>query len=111
MPFLYSKYNKRNIFSQPQFTIRNHRFRGPRESEKINLEIGQLVFSVRKLYEDLGGFFDDFKESISTCISGKVFVDIDYDSEDASMPGLDGLVADLYSLESRIERLERLNAS
>ena len=51
---LYSLNQPNNTIYAPQLIRSRSRHRGPRESEKINLEMYQFLFDVRKLYELVG---------------------------------------------------------
>ena len=51
MPTLYADTKQRYWILAPQTTKWRHRYRGQRESWKINLEMNQFLYDVRKLYE------------------------------------------------------------
>lgn len=52
MPELYEEDRQRRI-RQPNLTRQRHRFKGPRESEKINQEIYQIRYDAMKLHQKL----------------------------------------------------------
>lgn len=113
MAEFYSEANRREHFSAPQLTRVRHRYRGPRESEKINLEINQLAFSIRRLYEMYKAISDEFANDVQLLTEGGV---ITVEEEDGATPtpvyvdGLDELAAKLESLMKRVESLEENNA-
>lgn len=49
-PFAYTLFQKRGTIAAPQFVRARHRFRGPRESEKFNLEMAQMRFDLTNLF-------------------------------------------------------------
>lgn len=61
MATFYSNDDRRRWFSAPQYVRQRHRYRGVRESEKMNLEMDQFAFSVRNLYGD----YNEFRETIA----------------------------------------------
>lgn len=70
MPNFYSEHNLRRHFNAPQFTRSRHRFRGPRESEKINLEMDQLHYSIHKLYQGQDEFQEHFVDRANLLLEG-----------------------------------------
>lgn len=93
MPTFYSEENKRKHFNAPQFTRMRHRFRGPRESEKVNLEIDQLAFSIRKLYQSDSGFRDKFVGLADLLLVGGEVEGLEDEEEDViELEGLEALV-------------------
>lgn len=51
--FVYNPYPIEPIFLQPQFTRYHHAHRSPLNSEKLNLEAGQIRYDLFKLYEKI----------------------------------------------------------
>lgn len=106
MPTLYHEYNRREQFLAPQFNRSRHRYRGPRESFKINLEIDQFAFSVHRLYESYEDFREEFIMKASLLLSGGESGFNDEDDQSVLLPGYEELVARLQRLQSRARALE-----
>lgn len=110
MPNFYSDVDKSTWMYQPNFTRSRARYRGQRESYKINTEMYQVLYDIRKLYEK----FDTLDTIIDTNLSLT-----DEDSNGAYFPtvigypaatavainGLDDLVVRLEHLYRRISSL------
>lgn len=115
MPNFYSEHNLKEQFNAPQFTRVRHRFRGPRESEKINLEINQLYYSINKLYSIQNDFNDHFIKSANLLIEGgeislmgEKYPSSDlYPGDETYTVGDPLVLLGLVELAAEIERLER----
>lgn len=70
MPVFYDDENIHGTFVQPQFTRLRHRYRGPRESWKINLEHGQMSYQIYKLYEKAGTIRTKYLDNVELLESG-----------------------------------------
>lgn len=104
----YSEHSMSTQFSAPQFTISRHRFRGVRESEKINLEIDQLAYSVRKLYEQQASFRASFREKATTLLEGGPITGLeDESSNTVEVIGLNDLTARVAMLQRRVDAQSR----
>lgn len=100
----YSEHSMSTQFSAPQFTISRHRFRGVRESEKMNLEMDQLAYSVRKLYEQQANFRANFREKATTLLEGGTIIGLeDESSTTIEVVGLNDLTARVSMLQRRID--------
>lgn len=64
MPIFYSPIDIKGKILPAQFTRMRHRYRGPRESEKINLEHHQIFYSITKLFQQ----YNDIREELNTTI-------------------------------------------
>lgn len=51
MTFFHSNPTIKTQLSQPNLTRARHRYRGPRESHKVNLEINQYLYDITRLYQ------------------------------------------------------------
>lgn len=111
----YSDDNRRIYFSAPQFTKFRHRFQGPRESQKINLEIDQLYYSIRKLYDKQEEFQYKFVEKADLLLGGYP-ADLDYPGSntfpsaelfpDLDLSGIEEFAERLDKLQRRVQALE-----
>jgi len=106
MPTFYAEHNIRRHFNAPQFTRSRHRFRGPRESEKINLEMDQLYYSIHKLYQIQDEFQEHFVQSANLLLEGGN-IDVEF-NEDGPIEviGLEELVVRVDMLRRRVKALE-----
>lgn len=110
MAFYTTSPNRREHFSAPQFTRTNHRYRGQRESEKINLELSQLYFSIRKLYEGVGNLQDDLLNAMDLLIDGNDLFSLEETPYYEMLEGLSNLVARTSLLEARLRSVRRASS-
>lgn len=100
----YSEHNMSTQFSAPQFNIARHRFRGVRESEKINLEMDQMAYSLRKMYEQQANFRASFIEKATVLLEGGELTGLENESsETVEVVGLDSLTARAHMLQRRLQ--------
>lgn len=93
--FYYENPELKTQLSQPTLTRARHRYRGPRESYKLNLEISQLLYDFTRLY-------DRVIDAEQLHLDGVVTV------TEPTDPPITELAADwigLYELTSRVQRL------
>lgn len=108
MPTFYFDTDIRAQFSAPQFTRLRHRYRGVRESWKVNLEIDQLLFSITDLYRRYNILHDNFVLAKELLIEGGAVTGVtDYDDDPMVLDGLDSLIQQVAALKARVKRLER----
>lgn len=100
--------------SQPQFQRNRHRYRGPKESYKINLEMDQFHFDVRKLFQEYSEASDFFDFSTELLYDGGVLPEVEYVWDDSTplleslqLEGIESLACRVEALHNRIRRLER----
>lgn len=106
MPEFYAEHNLRRHFTAPQFTRSRHRFRGARESEKVNLEMDQLYYSIHKLYDIQNQFQDHFVQRANLLLEGgSIEVESNEDGP-IDVVGLEELVARVDMLRRRVKALE-----
>lgn len=105
--FLYTQTDRRGYISAPQFIRSRARYRGQRESFKINTEIAQLLYDLRKLYEK----YDTLKVTLDArlyvlehggSISGATYGTSD---EAFVIPGVEELAVRLTRLRERVGAL------
>lgn len=86
--------------SEPQLQRARQRYRGPRNSERINLEAAQFLYDVSRIHERLNNVQTDFKNALSLLANGGTTV------HGESLRGVENLAADIIALEKRIRMLE-----
>jgi len=109
MSTFYSNYDKRQHFNAPQFNRMRHRYRGTRETYKINLEIGQLTYSIHKLYKVHEEFKEDFIQKAELLLEGGDIGVNDESDQAINLTGLEDLVARVSSLANRVNSLDKEN--
>ena len=109
----YSRINRNAILYQPNYTRMRHRYRGHRESEKINLEMGQMYADLAKIDLELTTVEDNLETYVSYLLDGVTHNEATFTDEDATpndevvtIIGLNAFQGLMDSLERRIERLE-----
>lgn len=104
---LYSEFSLRKHINAPQFNRMRHRFRGPRESEKINLEMNQLYYSIHKQYEIQQAFNDKFVTYAENILDGAELTGLGFNGEgDIEIPGLSDMAKRIDALDRRVRALE-----
>lgn len=118
MPILYFEHRKDKLLFSPQYTRVRHRYRGPRESYKNNLEQSQIRFTIHKLYKAFNDFRADFLAKHADLYGGIVFEEgifpgdqlypgaTTYPNEDFRLSSIDDLTMRLQDLQSRVRALE-----
>lgn len=109
----YSRINKSAILYQPNYTRVRHRYRGHRESEKINLEMGQMFADLAKIDLELTTVEDNLETNVSNLLDGVTHSEATFTDEDATptdetvtLIGLNAFQGRMAALEQRIKRLE-----
>lgn len=107
MPVFYVDVNRREFFNAPQYTRQNHRFRGPRESEKVNLEITQMYFSINRLYNLTANLRQRYLELADLLLTGGTISEdlLDEDDDAHVLEGIEPLVDRTALLERRLKSL------
>lgn len=99
----------------PNYTRTRHTYRGPRKSEKVNLDIYQTNYEILKLKKDLAQLVELTVAIDEVVSSGEFFADVQfYNSEDEAtysydVVGIDSLIKAIAPLLARIKKLERQN--
>jgi hypothetical protein len=114
MPITYSEADKRYWYYQPQLTRWRHRYRGPRESLKINQEIGQLLYDLTKIKQRNDELLAELDYYTDIMQNGWDFDgDVDYTDYSSSttfapaeLPGNIDLASRIESLRNRVRGLE-----
>lgn len=109
MPKFYFTVNRREFFNAPQFTRVNHRFRGQRESEKINLEVHQMYFSIRKLYNLTASLRERYLNYATLLVEGGTIANdlTDQSGTPLFLEGINSLTTRASMLERRLKSLPK----
>lgn len=107
MPLLYSAYDSKYFVYQPNFVRSRHRFRGPRESQKINLEINQILYDTHSLDKKQAALVSYTADARDSIMNGKSFSPVTFNWIDDSTPGAQPLV--IPGFEELKKRVEALN--
>jgi predicted RNA-binding protein associated with RNAse of E/G family len=70
MATLYSEIDKSDWYYQPNFVRFRHRYRGVRESYKINTEITQYYYDIRKIFNESESIRDDLDTYSDIILNG-----------------------------------------
>lgn len=104
----YSEINRREHVEQPPLTIQRHRYRGVRESQKINLEIDQLTLAMKRLYARMTTREEGISEYVTDLIDGGEVTGVGEDGDATlDLAGLKALIARAQGLQQRVNDLER----
>lgn len=106
MPIFYHTFNERLYFDAPQFNRMRHRYRGVRESAKVNLEIDQTSFSINRLYEKQTVFDDSFVLYAELLTEGGNVGVNDGNNAPIVITGIDELAARIEGVTKRVKALE-----
>lgn len=112
---LWSEIDKRDWTFQPQFTRWRHRWRGKRESLKINTEINQFYYDVRRLNSRSEDVSAALVENRSTIRDGGDVTGVEFQwttdatptIEPVQLDGMDNIISRIQQLRNRIEDLEQ----
>ncbi len=111
----YTRIDKKALVYQPSYTRIRHRYRGYRESHKVNLEMSQMYAELSQIDIDLSIVENDFENVVDNILEGVTYSDIYFTDQDAtptnglvSLTGFDEFLGKLQSLEQRILRLENV---
>lgn len=67
-----------NVVYQPSFTRWRHRYRGPRESLKINQEIGQYYYDINVMRGKMDALDTEFETQVTNIMEGTTFDTIEW---------------------------------
>lgn len=112
----YDEYSKEDWVYQPNSIRIRNRFRGPRESHKINLRNAQFYYDLNRLYRKLDSLSAAVDYHLELITEGGEIEDVEYLHSQDATPALDDVtligVADLASqlenISNRIRRLEEI---
>lgn len=103
---IYKTYDKREHLNAPQYTRTKQRYRGPRESYKINLEISQLLYSLAGLSEQYENFQEELTDIGAQFLDGGELSNVlDSDGDPVVILGLNEIAAKIAQLRIRINNL------
>lgn len=106
MPDLFTKSNRQ--LSAPQFQRSRQRLRGPRESEKMNLEVAQFYYDIERLYERLQEVGVRLASNIAAIEDGTVSLEV-YEGGSSTVSLISGMLdiaTEISMLEDRVRSLE-----
>lgn len=107
MPTFYDDNDSQDDFLEPQLTRWRHRFRGQRESYKINTETNQFLYDVRLLYQRAADLTELLEGYIDLLVNGGE-IEAGYNSATPIVvPGIEELASELDALLVRLRHLER----
>lgn len=111
----YTRIDKKSLVYQPSYTRVRHRYRGHRESHKVNLEMSQMYAELARIDVDLSNVEDAFESDVDNILTGVSYSDIFFTDQDAtptneavSITGLEQFMGKLQALEQRIAKLENV---
>jgi len=109
----YTRLQRGATLHQPGYSRVRHRFRGHRETEKINLEIGQMYAELSRLDSSITEAENELEAYVGDVNNGVTYSNITFTDEDATptnanvtLEALSPFMGKLAGLENRIVRLE-----
>lgn len=108
-PVTYVPASERSWVLAPQVTRWRSRYRGQRESWKINLEMNQFLYDIRKLWEGnqtVTNNLNEFLYNLEYGVPDSVDYVRPYSIGNDALPGSQDLILRLERLLKRVERLE-----
>lgn len=66
----YRDYTEQDWFMEPSFIRFHHRFRGHRESYKINADLGAIRFDIYKMYQEIDGTLARLDDKLTDILEG-----------------------------------------
>lgn len=109
MSLFYNEVDRKKWIYEPNLSRTRHRYRGNRESYKVNLEISQFVFDVNNIYKKMTNFLDTTMRYVSYISRGSTILDIEYSgtTEPNVMIGLLDMSSEVEELKNRVIEMER----
>lgn len=105
MPTLYSLVDKTYWVYQPTFVRWRHRYRGPRESLKLNQEISQYMYDLNNIFSQINTNRANLATYATTIRDGGAISGVEALNDDATPSLVDVELWGLDEIESRIEGL------
>ncbi len=117
MALLYNEIDTKYFVYQPNMVRSRQRYKGPRDSAKINLEIQQYLYDMGKVYKRSAEVINDTVAYAADIVRGTTFDDIEFSWENDATPGVEpvflegfiDLAAKVEGLRQRIIKLELNN--
>ena len=108
MPLFYEEVNKKSWFYQPNLSRSRQRYRGTRESAKLNLEIQQFLYDVYRINSKSDALISTSVRYAAYISRGTTIEDIEFSgTNDNAIVGLTQMSSDVEDLRNRIIELER----
>lgn len=109
-PLVYAEVDRRNWLLQPNFVRSRARFRGPRETEKINLEINQMYYDLHRTRAKMDATASNLEAFIQRFEGGVSFEDIDLRAEWTDPLDPDEQTVELLSMTELARQIDRLRS-
>ena len=108
MALFYSEINKRSFVYQPNMSRSRQRYRGPRDSQKINLEISQFLYDVNNINKKTDEFTLMTLRYAAYVARGTIIDNISYSgTSDNVLIGVLEMASEIEDLKNRIVEMER----
>lgn len=102
----FSATNKRTWVYQPNYVRRRNRYRGPRESIKINQEASGMFFDLKAIAKHQNINNQSLIDNVNNIVNGVEYDDVTWDDENLSLDGITILSSRLEELRKRVKALE-----
>ena len=102
-------------YYQPNYVRTRHPYRGTRDSEKVNLELGQMRLELYKLYNMIYTSYNNFNAIVSAFYDSSNPIPAEvYGNEvnllvEYSIEGIDNIAKQIAELNGRLTELEKSN--
>lgn len=108
MALFYDEVDKRKAMYEPAFKRSRQRYRGSRESYKVNLEISQFLFDVNNIDKKLTNFINTYVRYAAYISRGFTIDNIEYSgTESNEVMGILDMSFEIEDLKNRIIEMER----
>lgn len=104
----YGSIDRNGWFYQPNLVRWRHRFRGPRESLKINQEMGQYTFDILNMNAKDTAIKSDIDTMREHLLEGwDLDASVDFNTADAELIGIEEMRSRIERLRNRVRFLEK----
>jgi len=108
MSLFYDLVDRKKWIYQPNFSRSRQRYRGNRDSAKINLEISQFVFDVHNIDKKIKDLLQTTMRFNAYVVRGATIEGAQYSgTQDNQMIGLLEMSSEIEDLKNRIQEMER----
>lgn len=108
MGLFYNEVDRKKWIYQPNFSRSRQRYRGNRESAKINLEISQFVFDINNINKKIQDLLETTLRFSAYIARGATIEGVEYSPlGDNEMIGLVQMSSEVEDLKNRIQEMER----
>lgn len=110
MPVIYSKVDRESWINAPSFVRSRARYRGVRETQKLNVEMSSFLYDIRKLYEKYQSIGEIIAINLEAIREGGILNASIYYYDDTQqgihLEGVTSLAERVQRLAERIRNLE-----